>query len=69
MFDLKNTSPEIYEAFMTGNYTPRQSDRLWAGLSTDLCIEKFLMRNIISVGGLTHGRGMEELKNHNVHCG
>ena len=60
MLELKDTSPAIYEAFMNGHHAPRQSDRLWTGLSTDLCIEKILMRNIKSVGGLTHGRGMEE---------
>ena len=45
---------------MTGNHAPRQSDRLWTGLSTDLCKETILMRNIKSVGGLTHGRVMKE---------
>ena len=58
MLDLKNTSPEIYEAFTTGNHAPRQSDRSWAGLSNDLFIEKILIRNMLC--GLTHGSGMEE---------
>ena len=45
MLGLKNTLPEIYEAFMTGNHAPRQSDRLWTGLSTDLCKKTILMRD------------------------
>ena len=38
----------------------RRSDRLWAGLSTDLVIEQVLMRSIKTTGGLTRGRGMDE---------
>ena len=40
----------------------RRSDRLWAGLSPDLVIEQVLMRSIKTVGGLTRGRGMNDLQ-------
>jgi hypothetical protein len=38
----------------------RRSDRLWAGISTDLAIEQVLMRSLKATGGLTSGRGMTE---------
>ena len=38
----------------------RRSDRFWAGLSSDLIIEKVLMRSMKVSGGLTRGRGMTE---------
>ncbi|CAH3177828.1 unnamed protein product [Porites lobata] len=37
-----------------------RSDRLWAGLSTDLVIEQVLMRSLKTSGGLTRGRGFTE---------
>ena len=38
----------------------RRSNRLWAGLSSDLVIEQVLMRSLKTSGGLTRGRGMTE---------
>ena len=38
----------------------RRSDRLWAGLSTDLVIEQVLMRSLKTSGGLTRGRDFTE---------
>ena len=38
----------------------RRSDRLWAGLSTDLVIEQVLMRSLKTSGCLTRGRGFTE---------
>ncbi len=38
----------------------RRSNRLWAGLSSDLIIEQVLMRSLKTSGGLTRGRGMTE---------
>lgn len=43
---------------MEGYHVVRRSDRLWAGLSTDLVIEQMLMGSLKTVGGLTQGRGM-----------
>jgi len=60
MADLKDNHPIVYDHFMNGFHSVRRSDRFWAGLSTDLIIEQMLMRSIMSVGGLTRGRGMDE---------
>ena len=38
----------------------RRSDRMWAGLSSDLLIEQVLMRSLKTSGGLTRGKGFEE---------
>ena len=38
MHDLENTL--VYKSFMSGLHVVRRSDRLWAGLSTDLVIEQ-----------------------------
>ena len=38
----------------------RQTNRYWAGIFSDLCIEQVLMGSIKSVGGLTRGWGFEE---------
>jgi len=58
MSNLSSTHPQLYEQFLLGNHTIRQSDRYWAGLSLDLVIEQTMMRSIKSQGGLTRGRGM-----------
>ena len=60
MLRLRETNPDVHEAFMTGSHTIRRSNRYWAGLSTDLVIEQVLMRSVKSTGGLTRGRGMTE---------
>ncbi|VDI27019.1 Hypothetical predicted protein [Mytilus galloprovincialis] len=60
MLNLKTAHPDVYTHFMCGHHVIRRSDRLWAGLSTDLIIEQVLMRSIKSTGGLTRGRGMGE---------
>ena len=62
MLNLEMTHPDIYELFEKGYHTIRRSDRLWAGLSPDLVIEQVLMRSIKTVGGLTRGRGMNDLQ-------
>ena len=47
--------------FLVGQFALRHSDSLWSGIFSDLCIEQVLMGSITSVGGLTRGRGFEEL--------
>ena len=51
----RETSPAVYQSFIDGYHTVRRSNRCWAGLSVDLTIEQVLMRNVKSIGGLTHG--------------
>ncbi|GFO08627.1 hypothetical protein PoB_003513200 [Plakobranchus ocellatus] len=58
MQTLQEQHPEVFSAFLAGYHVLRQSDRFWAGLSTDIVIEQTLMRSMKSVGGLTRGRGM-----------
>ena len=62
MLNLETTDPDIYELFEKGYHTIRRSDRLGAGLSLDLVIEQVFMRSIKTVGGLTRGRGMNDLQ-------
>jgi hypothetical protein len=62
MVKLESTRPDIYQKFMTGLFVVRRSDRYWAGLASDLVIEQSLMRTIKTTGGLTRGRGMDELQ-------
>ena len=54
----------LYEdsLFQHGLHVVRRSDRFWAGLSTDLYIEQVLMKSLKSTGGLTRGRGMDEIQ-------
>ena len=60
MSKLQQEHPEVHAHFMKGHHVVRRSDRLWAGLSTDLVIEQCLMRSLKTRGGLTRGRGMTE---------
>ena len=60
MSQLEEQHPDIYQQFQEGLHVVRRSDRLWAGLSTDLVIEQVLMRSMKTSGGLTRGRGMTE---------
>jgi len=62
MQKLPETHPELFDYFMKGYHVIRNSDIYWAGLSTDLVIEQMLMRSLKSVGGLTRGRGMNDVQ-------
>ena len=57
MFELESKHPEVYKHFLNGHHVVRRSDRLWAGISTDLAIEQCLMRAVKTRGGLVRGRG------------
>ena len=57
---LPETHPQVYQHFLDVKHFVRRSDRPWAGLSTDLVIEKELMRSLKTSGGLTRGSGMSE---------
>ena len=50
----------VQRKFEAGVHVVRRSNRLRAGLSTDLVIEQVLMRSLKASGGLTRGRGMTE---------
>ena len=60
MFNLKTEHPNVQQRFDEGFHVVRRSDRLWAGLSSDLIIEQVLMRSLKTSGGLTRGRGLTE---------
>ena len=64
MESLESTHPDVYQKFLAGYHVVRTTDNLWACLSSDLVIEKELMRNIKSTGGLTTGRCMTEVQRH-----
>ena len=40
MLELPETHPDIHSSFLNGPHVIRRSERYWAGLSTDLIIEK-----------------------------
>ena len=50
----------VHRKFEAEVHVVRRSNRLWAGLSTDLVIEQVLMRSLKTSGGLTRGSGMTE---------
>ena len=60
MHTIHETHPEVSRHFDQGIHVVRRSDRFWAGLSPDLVIEQVFMRNMMTSGGLTRGRGMTE---------
>ena len=43
MSNLRDDHPAVYRDFVSSLHVVRRSDRLWAGLSTDLVIEQVLM--------------------------
>ena len=47
---LETDHPEVYRKFKAGFHVVRRSNRLWAGLSTDLVIEQVLMRSLKTSG-------------------
>jgi hypothetical protein len=60
MSNLETQHPDVQRNFNKGLHVIRRSNRLWAGLSSDLVIEQVLMRSLKTSGGLTQGRGMTE---------
>ena len=60
MSSLETDHSYVHRKFEAGFHVVRRSNRLWAGLSTDLVIEQVLMRSLKTSGGLTRGRGMTE---------
>ena len=58
--DLKPEHHDVQQRFDDGFHAIRRSDRQWTGHSSDLIIEKVMMRSLNSSGGLTRGRGMTE---------
>ena len=61
MRDLPNTHPNLHNMFQKGFFVVRRSSQYWTGISPDLCIEQSLMCSLKSSGGLTRGRGMDEI--------
>lgn len=59
---LHTTHPDVCRHFQQGLHVIRRSDRYWAGLFPDLIIEQVLMRSVKATGGLTRGRGMNEIQ-------
>ena len=60
MTDLNAEHPDVQQRFDDGFHAIRRSDRQWTGHSSDLIIEKIMMRSLNSSVGLTRGRGMTE---------
>ena len=62
MASLDEDHPEVYQFFQAGHHAIRRSDHDWDGIWTDLIIEQCLMRSLKTSGGLTRGRGVDELQ-------
>ena len=62
MESLQDTHPDLYSKFVDGLFVLRRSENYWAGVYTDLYIERVLMKNVKAVGGLA-GRGFEQSTN------
>ena len=62
MLELPHKMPvEEYKLFTEkGYFTIRRTDKFWDGIFSDQTIEQFLMRQLKSSGGMTHGRGITE---------
>ena len=60
MSGLETKHPDTYKNFTDVYHVIRLTDKVWAGLSTDLVIEQTLMRSLKATGGLTRGSGMTE---------
>ena len=62
MLELPHKMPvEEYKLFTEKEYfTIRRTDKFWDGIFSDQTIEQFLMRQLKSSGGITHGRGITE---------
>ena len=60
MIELEQLNPDMFCQLKSGLFVIRRSDRLWAGLPSDLVIEQVLMRALKTNGELTRSRGIEE---------
>jgi len=60
MQNLKMKDPAVFKKFQDGLHVIRRTDKVWAGLGSDLVIEQTLMRSLKTSGGLTRGSGMSE---------
>ena len=52
--------PWLHQKFVEGYHTVRRSERLWAGLRTDIVIKHIVMRSLKSRGSLTRDKDMTE---------
>ena len=60
MVMLEKENPVVFQKFMDRLHVTRHTNQHWAGLGSDLVIERTLMRSLKSTGGLTRGSGMTE---------
>jgi len=60
MSKLPTQHPYVQQHFNKGLHVIRRSNRLWAGLPSDLVIEQFLMKSLKTSRGVTRGHGMTE---------
>ena len=60
MSNFQDEFPDVHQHSENGLHVNRWSDRLRAGLSSDLVIEQVLLKSTKTSGGLTRGRGMTD---------
>ena len=61
IMSLSEKHPWLHEQVENEKHAVQRSQRYWAGVWSDLVIEQTLMRSVKSTGGLTRGRGMQEV--------
>ena len=61
MSKLSTTHPFVSAKFQEGFFVVRRSEKFWAGIFPDLCIEQALMGGAKGVGGLSRVRGFDEV--------
>ena len=63
MQELEEKHPKLYEQYIAGHHVLRRTEKKkWGGLSIDLVVEQTLMRSLKSVGGLTPGKGFDDIQ-------
>ena len=61
IMSLSEKHPWLHEQVENEKHAVRRSQRYWEGVWSDLVLEQILMRPVKSTGGLTRGRGMQEV--------
>ena len=62
MSNLEKEYPEVYRHFIAGRHCVRRSDQTFGGFFSDGTIEQEFMKNMKSIGGLTRGRGLDDVQ-------
>jgi len=62
MHNLEKEYPDVYRHFSLGRHCVRRSEKTFSGFFSDGIIEQVFMKNMKSAGGLTRGRGLDDIQ-------